>query len=137
MRQAIAFFAHLGYDADRAIPLDHASLGLDSADLRQQIRRIQRVAEDPMEGNIVVYLVEARSVTISLTQAIARRFRERPGDALLVLTRDYETLDFVLLERELVPGRRLGAGKSQLIRPRSLTVNVDKERTFTTSTPRA
>ena len=51
----VNFFAYLHYDTDRAIALDHASLGLDSADLRQQIRRIQRVAEDPMEGNIVVY----------------------------------------------------------------------------------
>lgn len=64
-QQVIAFFTHLGYDADRAIPLDHTSLGLDSADLRQQIRRIQRVAEGPAEGRIVVYLLEARSVTVS------------------------------------------------------------------------
>ncbi len=122
-QQVVAFFAALGYDADRAIPLDHASLGLDSADLRQQIKHIRRVAEDPMEGNIVVYLFEARSVTVSLTQAIARRFRERTEDALLVLTRDYETLDFVLLERELAAGRsRLGGGLRPIIRPRSLTV---------------
>ncbi len=125
--RVVAFFAHLGYDADRAIPLDHASLGLDSADLRQQIRRIQRVAEspagDPAESRIVVYLFEARSVTVSLVQAIARRFRERTEDALLVLTRDYEALDFVLLERELAAGRsKLGGGLRQLIRPRSVTV---------------
>ena len=121
--QLVAFFSELGYNVDRSIKIDHATLGMDSADLRQQIQRIRRVGEDPADGNIVIYLFEVRSVTVSLTQTIARRFRERTEDALLVLTKDFETLDFILLEREVAAGTRLGSGLRQIIRPRSLTVN--------------
>ncbi|QLQ05958.1 MAG: hypothetical protein HZY76_07745 [Anaerolineae bacterium] len=55
-----------------------------------------------------------RALTVALTQALARRFRDRPEDALLVLTRDYETLDFVLVERGSRPKRvwpRRGRGR--------------------------
>ncbi len=51
-----------------------------------------------------------RALTVALTQALARRFRDRPEDALLVLTRDYETLDFVLVERELAAQKGSGRG---------------------------
>ncbi|HSN74397.1 MAG TPA: Eco57I restriction-modification methylase domain-containing protein, partial [Anaerolineae bacterium] len=117
-----AFFAELGYDVTRSLKLDHAALGLDSVDLRQQIRSIRRIGEDPVDGTLVLYLLEARSVTVSLVQAIARRFRERTEDALLVLTKDFETLDFVLLERELAARGGLGSGYRQVIRPRTLLV---------------
>ena len=38
------------------------------------------------------------------------------------MTKDYETLDFVLVERELTAGKKLGGGIRQIIRPRTLTV---------------
>ena len=94
-----------------------------SADLRQQIKQIRRVGQDPADGDIVIYLFEVRSVTVTLTQTIARRFRERPESVLLVLTKDYETLDFVLVEREVAPSRSRTASLRQVIRPRTLTVN--------------
>ena len=121
--QLVNFFARLGYNVDQSIRLDHAALGVDSADLRQQILAIRRVGEDPADGDIVIYLFEVRSVTVALTQAIARRFRDRPESALLVLTKDYETLDFVLVERELAAGKKIGSGFRQIIRPRTLKVN--------------
>ncbi len=40
-----------------------------------------------------------KSVTVAHTRALARAFRHRAGNFLLVLTSDYETIDFVLLER--------------------------------------
>ena len=77
-KQVDGLFARLGYDVSDAIDLNHAALGVDSEDLRQQIKRIRRVGEDPVDGDIVIYLFETRSVTVALTQTIARRFRERP-----------------------------------------------------------
>jgi hypothetical protein len=56
-------------------------------------------------------------------QAITRRFRTRPELALLVLTKDYETLDFVLLDRTKEKVERLGGPFKQVLRPRTLTVN--------------
>lgn len=120
--QIIHFFAQLGYDVDDAIPLDHASLGMDSEDLRQQIRQLHRIASDPDE-ELIVYFLHVRSVTVALTQTIARRFRERVEDSLLVLTKDFETFDFVLLDKELAKGTTRGKALRQIIRPRALTVN--------------
>jgi len=120
--QLIHFFAQLGYDVDDAIPLDHAALGLDTEDLRQQIRHIHRIASDADE-DLIVYFFQVRSVTIALRQTIARRFRERTEEALLVLTTEFESLDFVLLDKELTKGKTRGKAFTQIIRPRSLTVN--------------
>ena len=106
--------------------VDHAALGLDSADLRQRIKEIRLVGTDPVDGDLSIYLFDTRSVTLDLRRQIARRFRERPGDYLLVLTNDYETLDFVLLERDVAKGQGPGKALKQTIRPRSLTVNRRK-----------
>jgi len=114
----IAFVGGLDYDVADSPRLDHAALGLDSEDLRQQIRSVRRVGVDPVDGEVVVYLFELRSVTIALTQVIARRFRGRPESALLVLTKDFEALDFVLVDREIVPGTAWAGAP----RPRTLTV---------------
>ena len=83
---------------------------MDSDDLRQQILRLELLAVDPVDEDIKIYLFEVRSVTAKLRNDIARRFRERPENALLVLTVDYETLDFVMLQRENI--RTKSRGKS-------------------------
>jgi hypothetical protein len=94
------FFARLRYDVDERTNIpDYAVLGLGSADMRQHIHRIELIGTDPEDGDISIYLFEVRSVTAKLRNDIARRFRERPENALLVLTKDYEELEFVLLER--------------------------------------
>ncbi len=121
--QVVHFFARLGYDVDESIPLDHAALGMDSETLRHEIRNIRLVGRDPEDADIVIYLFEVRSVTVALTQTIARRFRERMEYAFLVLTADYENLDFVLVEREVAAGKKLGGGLKQVIRPRTLSVD--------------
>ena len=77
----------------------------------------------PADSDIVIDLFEVRSVTVKLTQNMARRFRERPESVLLVLTKDYEKLDFVLVEREVASSRSRTASQRQIIRPRTLTVD--------------
>ena len=94
------FFAKLRYDVDSRVNIsDYAVLGLGSADLRQQIHRIELIGHDPEDGDITIYLLEVRSVTAKLRNDIARRFRDRPESALLVLTKDYEQLEFVMLQK--------------------------------------
>ena len=122
VEQLIHFFANLGYDVDDAIPLNHAALGMESEDLQQQIRAIHRIGSDPDE-DLIIYFLQLRSVTVALTQTIARRFRERTEDTLLVLTKDFESIDFVLLDKEIAKGKARGKALRQIIRPRSLTVN--------------
>ena len=121
--QIISFFARLRYDVDNAAPLSHAALNMDTDELRYQVRAIYQVATDPDE-EIRVYLMEVRSVTVRLKHMLAQRFRNRPELPLLILTDDdFETFDFVLLERALAKSAALGQAAKQVIRPRSLTVS--------------
>ncbi len=121
-----AFFAHLRYPADTHLPMTTEALGL-SGDLARSVRRVERLASVE-DGALEIYLFELKSVTVTHTRVLARNFRDRAGNYLLILTDDYDRLDFVLLERILPGGNGQGKGtsisrKGITIRPRVLTVD--------------
>src|SRR3989440_8101763 len=123
-----AFFAKLGYDTNDRLVQNVAAMGFNSDNLKAAITHIERLASQDARM-FEVYLFELKSVTIANTQGIVRAFRNRPGDYLLVLTDDYQRLDFVLVERysaELPrPQETFGlpsASKQVGVRPRILTV---------------
>src|SRR5713226_389886 len=127
-----AFFAKLGYDTNDRLVQNVAAMGFTSDTLKSAITHIERLASQDARM-FEVYLFELKSVTVAHTQAIVRTFRNRPGDYLLVLTDDYQRLDFVLVERytselprpqsqepfSLAPSAPRQVG----VRPRVLTVN--------------
>jgi len=120
-----AFFAYLGYSTDARIAQTPANLGITTESVTHAIRRVELIADQ--EHLLQVYLFELASVTVAATQGIARAFRSRTGNYLLVLTSDYERLDFVLLERTLP--RENGDDFSQRqasIQPRTLSVDRRK-----------
>src|SRR5207237_9069354 len=93
-----ALFAKLGYDTNDRLVQNVAAMGFTSDNLKAAITHIERLASQ--DGRMFeVYLFELKSVTIANTQGIVRTFRNRPGDYLLVLTDDYQRLDFVLVQR--------------------------------------
>ncbi|MGB8344461.1 MAG: hypothetical protein WCD86_06235, partial [Ktedonobacteraceae bacterium] len=124
-----AFFARLGYDTNQRITQSVAAMNMTGDALAANITHIERIASQD-GGLFEVYLFELASVTVAATQAIVRALRNRPGDYLLVLTDDYERLDFVLVERyaqPLSPGADqlafgIGARATVGVRPRVLTV---------------
>ena len=93
-----ALFAKLGYDTNDRLIQNVAAMGFTSDNLKSAITHIERLASQDARM-FEVYLFELKSVTIATTQGIVRAFRNRPGDYLLVLTDDYQRLDFVLVER--------------------------------------
>src|SRR5258708_15199604 len=93
-----AFFAKLGYDTNDRLVQNVAAMGFTSDNLKSAITHIERLASQDARM-FEVYLFELKSVTIANTQGIVRALRNRPGDYLLVLTDDYQRLDFVLVER--------------------------------------
>lgn len=122
-----AFFARLGYNTDARIPQIPANLGITAEGVARPINKIELIADQ--EGFFQVYLFELTSVTVSHTRALARTFRNRAGNYLLVLTSDYERLDFVLLEKYLPPESDNSSTIAQRqvgVRPRVLTVNRRK-----------
>src|SRR5579859_6767834 len=93
-----AFFAKLGYDTNDRLVQNITAMGFTSDNLKSAITHIERLASQDARM-FEVYLFELKSVTVANTQGIVRAFRNRPGDYLLVLTDDYNRLDFVLVER--------------------------------------
>ena len=121
----MAFFAGLGYGTDSRQPQSVSAMGITATSLVHQIKHIERVAvHDDGAEPLDVYLVELTSVTVAATQGLTRALRNRVGNYLLVLTDDYERLDFVLLQRSL-PGTATSpmAMRQVTVRPRILTVN--------------
>ncbi len=122
-----AFFARLGYHTDSRTEQTAANLGITAEGAARPIERIELIADQ--EGLLQVYLFEVKSVTVTHIRALARAFRNRAGNYLLVLTSDYERLDFVLVEKYL-PSAAAEAktiGQRQVaVRPRMLTVERRK-----------
>ena len=120
-----AFFAALGYRTDSRQTQSVSAMGITAGSLVRQIKHIERIAvHDDGAEPLDSYLIELSSVTIAATQGLVRALRNRAGNYLLVLTDDYERLDFVLLQRSL-PGTPTStmAARQVLVRPRILTVN--------------
>jgi hypothetical protein len=131
-----AFFAKLGYDTNARLVQNAAAMGFSSDNLRPAITHIERLASQDARM-FEVYLFELKAVTVTITQAIVRGFRNRPGDYLLVLTDNFERLDFVLVERYSAESARTQALSTSIgpltsatkqvgVRPRVLTVNRRK-----------
>ena len=90
--------SRLGFDTTGRTPQVAEHLGITADGLQRAIKRIELLAIH--EGPFQVYLFEVSSVTLAATRGIARAFRDKVGNFLLVLTtRDYERLDFVLVDR--------------------------------------
>jgi len=121
-----SFFARLGYSTEKRTVQTPGNLGIGTEGTLRPIKRIELIADQ--EGLFQVYLFELKSVTVAHTRALARAFRNRAGNFLFVLTSDYDSLDFVLLERFLPPSPEVGSiGDKQVgIRPRTLTVERRK-----------
>ncbi len=95
----IQFFATLGYETSEHIEQTVQAMGFSSETMRSALRSIYRVASQDA-GLFEVYLFEVRSLTVAVRNEIVQRFRAYNGVGyLLILTDNYERLDFVLTER--------------------------------------
>lgn len=101
--QVATFFLKLGYDVEARGPSSAGALGI-TGDVSHAIQHVERVASlnDGYEIQVYLFQLQARSVTMTAKKSISRAFRDRPGDYLLVLTTDYEQIDFMLVERSNV-----------------------------------
>lgn len=122
-----AFFTRLGYNTAPRISQPPGNLGITAEGTTRTIKKIELIADQ--ENLFQVYLFELTSVTVSHTRALSRAFRNLAGNYLLILTSDYEFLDFVLLDKDLPSpseGRPPLALKQVSIRPRTLTIERRK-----------
>lgn len=126
-----AFFAKLGYNTNERLLQNAAAMGFGSELLKSAITSIERLASED-GGLLEVYLIELKSVTVAVTRALAQAFRNLSVlHPLLVLTDDYQRLDFVLVERytassfqeSTTPGLPAPFTRQVGVRPRALTIN--------------
>lgn len=116
-----ALFAKLGYRTEARITQTADVLGITPESTCSQIKKIELIADQ--EGRLQIYLFEVASLTQALTHTIARAFRNRAGNYLLVLTADYDRLDFVLIERSLSTSKiETLIPKQVTLRPRVVSI---------------
>ena len=123
-----AFFATLGYDTDSRQAQTADAMDITAESLKKRVQHVERIAfQDDGAEPLDVYLVELTSVTVAATKGLATALKNRAGNYLLVLTDDYQRLDFVLLER-LLPEETASPflTKQVTVRPRILTVDRPK-----------
>ena len=104
------FLTRLGYNTDARTALTAESIGL-SGDSAAAIQSIELLSEDS-EGFLRVVLVQLRSLTAKSRNDLARVLGKANVDHLLVLTSDFNTLEFVLLHKR----RRETRGPGGVIR---------------------
>ena len=125
-----AFFAKLGYRTDIRTSQSAGNLGITADGTVRPIKNIELIADQ--EGLLQVYLFELTNVTITHIRSLCRNFRNRAGNFLLVLTSDYERLDFILVEKYIPSTQKDSKSIVQQqvsIRPRPLTINRKKPET--------
>ncbi len=127
------FFGRLHYRIDKRHKIaDYGLLGLGSEEFKQHIRQIEQIAEDPIDGNIKIYLMVVRSITAQLRNKIAQRLVRRDSrtttndNYLLVLTKDFSELEFVLVTTDTGEKRVRDKIPKLIIRPIPLTINRQK-----------
>ena len=122
----VQFFAALGYNTETRIAQSAANLGIGTESVVREIKHIEQIASQ--DGLLHVFLFELASVTVVLTNALVRSFRNKQGEYLLVLTNDYERIDFVLVERSIpLTEAATSIGEKHVsVKPRVLTVERRK-----------
>ena len=105
--------ASLGYDTSG--PVEQTAAGLGVAERSQHlIRNVWRVAAERLGPGLPpaleVYCFETTALTVDLRKALVAAFRNKPANALLIAaTRDFDPLDFVLVEKAVQAGGPGGA----------------------------
>ncbi len=105
--------AALGYDTSEPSEQTAASLGVAERS-QHLIRSVCRVAAERLSPGLPpaleVYCFETTALTVELRKALVAAFRNKPANALLIAaTRDFDPLDFVLVEKDVQAGGPGGA----------------------------
>jgi type I restriction-modification system DNA methylase subunit len=113
---ALAAFLHnLGYPTNQRATLSPEGIGLPSGG--PTVRQMELLSEDA-DGFLQVIFVQLHSVTAKARADLVRAFgKGSVADRLLILTSDFDTLEFVLIEKEA--GTAASKGKSPTTKLRS------------------
>ena len=96
----MSFFGRLGYETDGRKALTPAWAGLTNS-AADTIKMIELLSQDAEIGGpyFQVVFVQPKSLTAKLRTELVRALGNKTVDYLLVLTTDFETLEFVLIDK--------------------------------------
>src|SRR5688572_30114953 len=107
-----AFLSKLGYPSAKRQVIPPDAVGL--ADSDKNVQQLELLSEDD-EGFLRVIFAQLRSVTAKARNDLVRAFGKQNQDYLLILTRDFDALEFVLIEK--VQQTRKGPGAEAGTKP--------------------
>ncbi|MCG3179675.1 MAG: hypothetical protein BIFFINMI_02016 [Phycisphaerae bacterium] len=90
------FFQQRGYDTAKRAAMTTEAVGIADGD--GVFRRIELLSEDP-EGFLRVVFAQVRSVTAKARNDLVRALGRFSQDHLIILTRDFQVLEFVLIDK--------------------------------------
>ena len=93
-----AFLSRLGYNTSRRTVLTPSSLGL-SGDTAASIRSIELLSEDE-DKFLRVLFAQPKSLTAKVRNDLVRILGKSNEDYLVILAADFDTLEFVLLDKK-------------------------------------
>jgi hypothetical protein len=116
-----AFLVKLGYDtSDRAL-LSPEAVGL-SGESASAIKRIELLSEDPEQFLRVVF-AQTRSLTAKIRNDLVRVLGRSTLDHVLILTSDFDTLEFVFLDKRKREQKGPAASERIQVVPKTISVN--------------
>jgi type I restriction-modification system DNA methylase subunit len=116
-----AFLAKLGYDTgDRAL-LSPEAVGL-SGDSANAIKKIELLSEDPEQFLRVVF-AQPKSLTAKVRNDLVRVLGKSNLDHMIVLASDFDTLEFVFLDKRKREQKGPASGERIQVVPKTISVS--------------
>ncbi len=110
-----AFLAKLGYDTADRTPLSPEAVGL-SGESASAIKTIELLSEDP-EKFLRVVFAQPKSLTAKVRNDLVRVLGKSNLDHMLVLASDFDTLEFVFLDKRKTEQKGPVGGRAHPGRP--------------------
>ena len=116
-----ALLTKLGYDTADRTPLSPEAVGL-SGESASPIKRIELLSEDPEQFLRVVF-AQSKSLTAKVRNDLVRVLGKSNLDHLLILASDFDTLEFVFLDKRKKEQKGPGGGERIQIVPKTFKVD--------------
>ena len=117
----VAFLSRLGYETSRRTTLTSTAMGL-AGDSAAGIRSIELLSEDE-DGFLRVLFVQPKSLTAKVRNDLIRVVAKATEDYLIISSANFDTIEFVLVQREKKEKAGPGGGVKYQAIPRIFSID--------------
>jgi hypothetical protein len=117
----MSFLHKLGYETNGRTVLTPESVGL-SGESANSLKRIELLSEDE-DGFLRIIFAQPKSLTAKIRNELVRTLGKSNQDHLLILASDFETLEFVFLDKRKQDRRGPTGGLRIQVVPKTISVN--------------